>query len=221
MKTEAETGVMQPPRMPRAIRSTRRGKDGPLEPSEEVKPQWHLDFRLWLLELCENKLSWFWVPKFMVICYSGPGNLHSSQSCSLVPEHFCSICIPQSLLLLLSLLDYLQTPTAASSWPPCLQPCPLQAKTTTSARCEDEDFPGSPVVENLDACQGRRHSFNSWSRKIPYAMGPLSWWATTMEPVSHNYWACLRQLLKLKHLEPVLCNKRSHCGEKPAHHSEE
>ena len=29
------------------------------------------------------------------------------------------------------------------------------------------------------------------------------------------------QLLKPVHLEPVLCNKKSHCNEKPAHHSEE
>ena len=101
---------MQPPRMPRAIRSIRWGKDGPLEPSEEVKPQWHLDFRLWLLELCENKFSWFWVPKFMVVCYSDPGNLYSSQSCSLVPEHF---------------LQHLYSPIPpAASFPPRLSPDP-------------------------------------------------------------------------------------------------
>ena len=29
------------------------------------------------------------------------------------------------------------------------------------------------------------------------------------------------QLLKPVHLEPVLCNKRSHHSEKPEHHSEE
>ena len=30
--------------------------------------------------------------------------------------------------------------------------------------------------------------------------------------VCHNYWASLLQLLKPKHPEPVLCNKRSHCN---------
>ena len=42
-----------------------------------------------------------------------------------------------------------------------------------------------------------------------------SYWACTLEPVSHNYWACEPQLLKPTGLEPMLCNKRSHCSEKP------
>ena len=41
------------------------------------------------------------------------------------------------------------------------------------------------------------------------------------KPVRHNYWACVPQLLKPVHLEPVLRNKRSHRKEKPAHHKEE
>ena len=41
------------------------------------------------------------------------------------------------------------------------------------------------------------------------------------KPVRHNYWACAPQLLKPTHLEPVLCNNRSHCNEKPAHCNEE
>ena len=41
------------------------------------------------------------------------------------------------------------------------------------------------------------------------------------KPVRHNYWACVLQLLKPAHLEPVLRNKRSHCSEKPVHHNEE
>ena len=45
--------------------------------------------------------------------------------------------------------------------------------------------------------------------------------ACTLEPASHNYWAHMPQLLKLTCLEPVLCNKRSHRNEKPAHRSEE
>ena len=47
------------------------------------------------------------------------------------------------------------------------------------------------------------------------------------KPVHHNCWACV-QLLSLRatttelvHLEPMLRNKRSHCNEKHAHHSEE
>ena len=41
------------------------------------------------------------------------------------------------------------------------------------------------------------------------------------KPVRHNYWAPVPQLLKPALLEPVLCNKRSHDNEKPAHHNEE
>ena len=41
------------------------------------------------------------------------------------------------------------------------------------------------------------------------------------KPVRHNYWAHVLQLLKLVRLEPVLCNKRSHCNEKPAHCNKE
>ena len=33
------------------------------------------------------------------------------------------------------------------------------------------------------ACHCRRHGFNPWSRKILHAMGKLSPWATTTEPV--------------------------------------
>ena len=41
------------------------------------------------------------------------------------------------------------------------------------------------------------------------------------KPVRHNYWACVPQLLKPVHLEPVLRNKRSHHNEKPTHHNKE
>ena len=41
--------------------------------------------------------------------------------------------------------------------------------------------------------------------------------ACALKPVSHNYWVRMPQLLKPVRLEPVLCNKRSHCNEKPAH----
>ena len=44
-----------------------------------------------------------------------------------------------------------------------------------------------------------------------------NYWACALEPVSHNYWAHVPQLLKPVHLEPMLCNKRSHCNEKLAH----
>ena len=48
-----------------------------------------------------------------------------------------------------------------------------------------------------------------------------SYWACALEPVSHNYRAHVPQLLKPTHLEPMLCNKRSHHNEKPAHCNKE
>ena len=41
------------------------------------------------------------------------------------------------------------------------------------------------------------------------------------KPATHNYRACVLQLLKLVRLEPVLHNKRSHRHEKPMHCNEE
>ena len=41
------------------------------------------------------------------------------------------------------------------------------------------------------------------------------------KPLSHNYWACVLQLLKPTRLDPVLRNKRSHRNEKPSHLNEE
>ena len=53
------------------------------------------------------------------------------------------------------------------------------------------------------------------------------YWACALEPASHNYWARMPQLLSPQAtttepacLEPVLCNKRSHRNQKPAHHNE-
>ena len=74
------------------------------------------------------------------------------------------------------------------------------------------DFLGGPVVKNScykkkkkkNSCfQCRGHGFNWWSEKITHAMGQLSLHAATTEACSP--------------LEPVLCNKRSHCNEKPMH----
>ena len=65
-----------------------------------------------------------------------------------------------------------------------------------------------------------------------------NYWACALEPASHNYWAHAPrahmpqllsprsrahtpQLLKPTCLKPVLCNKRSHCNEKPTHRNEE
>ena len=40
------------------------------------------------------------------------------------------------------------------------------------------------------------------------------YWASSLEPVSGNFWS-------LHTLEPVLCNKRSPCNEKPMYHNED
>ena len=48
-----------------------------------------------------------------------------------------------------------------------------------------------------------------------------NYWTCSLEPVSHNCWAHMPQLLKPACLEPVLRNKRSHLNEKPTHRNEE
>ena len=69
------------------------------------------------------------------------------------------------------------------------------------------------VKKKKSTCQCRMHGFNSWSGKIPLATGQLRPWAATTEPTCCSYW-------NLCALEPVLCNKRSHCSEKPPHHAQ-
>ena len=92
--------------------------------------------------------------------------------------------------------------------------------------------PGGAVVKSLPANAGDTGSSPGLA-KIPHAVEQLSpcatttkpalysLQATTTEPASHNYWARVPQLLKPVHLEPVLCNKRSYCNEKPEHRNEE
>ena len=41
------------------------------------------------------------------------------------------------------------------------------------------------------------------------------------KPMRHNSWAHVPQLLKPARLEPVLCKKRRHLNEKPAHRNKD
>ena len=63
--------------------------------------------------------------------------------------------------------------------------------------------------------QYKGHWFHPLFRKIPHAMEQLSLCTTTVEPVNCSYWAWVPQLLKCSCLEPVLCNKGSHCSGRP------
>ena len=67
------------------------------------------------------------------------------------------------------------------------------------------DFPGGAVVENLPASAGDTGSIPGLGRSH------MPW----------SSWAHAPQLLKPACLEPVLCNKRSHCKERHVHHNEE
>ena len=95
--------------------------------------------------------------------------------------------------------------------------------------CEiSRGFPGGAVVKNPPANAGDTGSSPGLGRshmpQIPHgATKPMchNYWACALEPMSHNYWAHMSQLLKPAHLEPVLCNKRSHRNEKPVHRNEE
>ena len=84
-------------------------------------------------------------------------------------------------------------------------------------RSETVGFPGGAVVKNLPSNAGdtgsspgpgRSHMPQSNSAREPQLLSLLS---TACEP----------QLLKPVCLEPMLCNKRSHRNEKPAHRNEE
>ena len=64
----------------------------------------------------------------------------------------------------------------------------------------------SLVVQWLSACQSRGQRFESWSGRIPYAVGQLlsaTLWsprAATAQPMCHSYWS-------LCALESMLCDK--------------
>ena len=80
-------------------------------------------------------------------------------------------------------------------------------------------FPGGAVVKNLPANAGDTGSIPGPERShMPVRH---NYWACALEPMSHNGWAHMLQLLKSVCLETVLCNKRSHRNEKPVHHNEE
>ena len=79
------------------------------------------------------------------------------------------------------------------------------------------DFPGDTVVKNLPAnagdtglIPGPERSHMLWSSQ-----------AHAPQLLSLRSRAGVPQLLKPAHLEPVLCNKRSHCNEKPTHRNKQ
>ena len=87
-----------------------------------------------------------------------------------------------------------------------------------------QDFPGGTVVKNLPANAGdtgsspglgRSHMPPSNQARVPQL---LSLCSRAHEP---QLLAHVPQLLKPVHLEPLLCEKRSHRNEKPTHHKEE
>ena len=74
-------------------------------------------------------------------------------------------------------------------------------------------FPGGSVVKNSPPSAGDMGL-------IPGPGGfPMPWsnWALAPQLLSLCSRAWDLQLLRLRALEPVLCNKRSHCNEKPVH----
>ena len=85
----------------------------------------------------------------------------------------------------------------------------------------------SPVVQWLRICLSMHGTrVQALVREDPTCLGTTkpvrhNYWACPLEPVSHNYWAHVLQLLKPASLESMLCNKRSHCNEKPVHRNKE
>ena len=75
---------------------------------------------------------------------------------------------------------------------------------------KEEDFAGGKVVKNPRTNAGDM---------VQVQEDPTRRRAT--KPVRHNFWARVPRLLKPTSLEPMLCNKRSHCNEKPMYRNEE
>ena len=108
--------------------------------------------------------------------------------------------------------------------------CQLCCHTSNCKSYSHRDFPGGAVVENRPANAG---DTGSSSGLIPHAAEQLrydlvrhdsvrhDYWACSLEPESHNYWARVPQLLRPSLLELELHNKRSHDSEKPAHRKEQ
>ena len=79
------------------------------------------------------------------------------------------------------------------------------------------DFPGGAVVKNPPANAGDAGSIPGPGRSHM----PQSNKACAPQLLSLRSRAYEPQLLRPAHLEPVLCYKRSHCNEKPAHRNKE
>ena len=79
------------------------------------------------------------------------------------------------------------------------------------------DFPGGAVVKNPPANAGDTGLSPGPGRSHV----PRGNWARAPQLLSLRSRACDPQLLKPVCLEPVLCNKRSHHNEKPAHSNED
>ena len=58
----------------------------------------------------------------------------------------------------------------------------------------------------------------TWVRSLVWEDPPCR---RAAEPVHHNYWSCMPQLLKPVRLEPMLPSRRGHDSEGPMHCSEE
>ena len=83
---------------------------------------------------------------------------------------------------------------------------------TFLTKSNTQDNPGGPVVKNLPANAGDTGSVSGLGRfHMPWVNQ-----AHAPQLLSTHL-----QLLTPRTLEPVLCNKRSHCNEKPGHHNEE
>ena len=72
------------------------------------------------------------------------------------------------------------------------------------------------------ACQGRRHGFGLWSRKIPHATEQLSAFTTTTEPALSSPRAQLPSLCaaaaEARSPQSPCAAARSHCNEQPTLH---
>ena len=113
---------------------------------------------------------------------------------------------PLNLEVLRAGLHYIVSSTwALSNSPGLFKEIFKFQKNLIGFKSTKQGFPGGSVVKNIPANAGDRGLIPGPGRSH------IHW---TTQPVSCNYWAHAPQLLNV-HLEPMICNQRNHCNEKP------
>ena len=96
----------------------------------------------------------------------------------------------------------------------CIMKLPRKSKTVFKRL--ERGFPGCSVVKK----KKKKICLPMQEMGVPTLIQEGPTCHRTTNPMCHNYWSHVLQLLKPMCLEPVFCNKRSHCNEKPSNCNE-